>query len=111
MIRFRHVPSRWKKTLLVCRKCGKRIGGGYGPKGRTPLAKALRKASGLRKGRKADVGIVEVGCLGVCPKGGVTVVNAAAPGDWLVVPAGAPVDEVVARLLAPEAPSSSIGLA
>ena len=38
----------------------------------------------MRKGRKGALGIVEVKCLGVCPKGAVTVVNAAAPGEWML---------------------------
>ena len=73
------VGAAWENTLLICAKCSKRMDGGFGPKGRTPLAKALRKHLGLKKGRKASLGIVEVKCLGVCPRGAVTVVNGAAP--------------------------------
>src|SRR3546814_289120 len=92
------VPARWQNTVLVCRKCGKRAGGGFGPEGTTSLAKALRKYLGLKKGRKAAAGVVEVGCLGVCPKGAVTVVNGNTPGAWLVVPPATPLAEVAARL-------------
>ena len=67
--RLKSVRSDWSNTLLVCRKCSKRLGGGFGPKGRTPLAKALRKHLDVKKGRKAPLGIVEVKCLGVCPRG------------------------------------------
>ena len=63
-----------------------------------PLAKALRKHLGLRKGRKGAAGIVEVKCLGVCPRGAVTVVNGAASREWLLVPEGADLDAVAGEL-------------
>ncbi len=92
---LRIVRADWANTILICKKCSKRLGGGFGPKGRTPLAKALRQDLGIRKGRKGALGIVEVKCLGVCPKGAVTVVNAAKPGEWILVKAGAAIDSVV----------------
>src|SRR3546814_3765365 len=64
----RTIPSGWQDVILVCRKCSKRQGGGFGPQGGKPLAKALRKHHGVKKGCTASVGIVEVGCLGVCPR-------------------------------------------
>ena len=88
------VRSNWSNTVLVCKKCSKKLDGGFGPKGRTPLAKALRQELGLKKGRKGALGVVEVKCLGVCPKGAVTVVNGAAPGAWMLVEAGAALSEV-----------------
>lgn len=94
----RSVRSNWSNTVLVCSKCSKKLGGGFGPKGRTPLAKALRKHLGLRKGRKGTAGIVEVKCLGVCPRGAVTVVNGAASREWLLVPEGAALDAVAEEL-------------
>ncbi|MCX8474666.1 MAG: (2Fe-2S) ferredoxin domain-containing protein [Sphingomonas sp.] len=98
----RSVRSNWSNTVLVCSKCSKKLGGGFGTKGRTPLAKALRKHLGLKKGRKGAAGIVEVKCLGVCPRGAVTVVNGAASREWLLVPEGADLDAVAGELgLAP----------
>jgi predicted metal-binding protein len=96
--RLKSVRSDWSNTLLVCGKCSKRLDGGFGPKGRTPLAKALRKHLGLKKGRKGKAGIVEVKCLGVCPRGAVTVVNGAAPGEWMLVKADADLDVIAAGL-------------
>lgn len=90
--------ANWRTTILVCRKCSKKAGGGFGDKGRTGLAKALRAAAGLGKGRKATAGIVEVGCLKICPRRGITVIDAAAPGEWLIVEPGAPVADLAARL-------------
>ena len=83
------VRSNWANAVLVCAKCSKKLDGGFGPKGKAPLGKALRKHLHLKKGRKAAAGIVDVKCLGVCPRGGVTVVNGSASREWLLVPAGA----------------------
>ena len=97
-----HVRSNWQNAVLVCRKCSKKLDGGFGPDGDERLAKALRKRLSLKKGRKAAAGIIEVNCLGVCPKGAVTVVNGAQARDWLLVRPGADLDEVAKRLgLAP----------
>lgn len=92
------IRSNWSNAVLVCAKCSKKLGGGFGPKGRTPLARALRKHLGLKKGRKSAAGIVEVKCLGVCPRGAVTVVNGAASREWLLVPEGADLDAVAGEL-------------
>ena len=93
-----HVRSNWSNAVLVRAKCSKRLDGGFGPKGKQGLAKALRKHLGVKKGRKARAGIVEVKCLGVCPRGAVTVVNGAASREWLLVPEGAGLDSVAAEL-------------
>jgi predicted metal-binding protein len=92
------IRSNWSNAVLVCAKCSKKLDGGFGPKGRTPLARALRKHLGLKKGRKSAAGIVEVKCLGVCPRGAVTVVNGAASREWLLVPEGADLDAVAGEL-------------
>lgn len=92
------VRSNWGRAVLVCSKCSKRIDGGFGRKGRTPLAKALRRHLKLEKGRKAAAGIVEVKCLGVCPANAVTVVNGAAAGEWLLVRPGADLDRLAGEL-------------
>lgn len=92
------VRSEWSNAILVCKKCSKKLGGGFGPKGRTSLAKALREELDVRKGRKGSVGIVDVKCLGICPRGAVTVVNGAAPGEWLLIREGLPVAAVVEEL-------------
>lgn len=89
----RPVASRWSHAVLVCRKCSKKLkGGGFGPAGDRPLARALRKQLHLGKGRKARAGIVEVGCLDVCPKRAVTVIDTRHPDRWLIVPPGADLD-------------------
>lgn len=92
------VRSDWQGTLLVCGKCTRKLDGGFGDKGRTPLGKALRRYLGLGKGRRARLGIVETKCLGICPKGAVVVVDAGAPAEWRLVRAGTPLDEIAAAL-------------
>jgi predicted metal-binding protein len=92
--------SRWEGAVLVCSKCEKKLGKkGFGEDGRQRLSKLLRRQAGRGKGRKAALGIVSTGCLNVCPKRGVTLIDGRRPGEWLVVPAGTPLEEVEARLL------------
>lgn len=102
------VRSNWTGALLICRKCSKKLDGGFGPKGKTSLAKALRQELDVRKGRKEALGIVEVQCLKVCPKGAVTVVSGARPGDWLLVPRGAAMGEIATALLGAQPPVSVV---
>jgi predicted metal-binding protein len=96
---IRDLPSRWRSSVLVCAKCEKKLDGeGFGKSGRKRLSKLLRKRLGGGWGRKAKAGVVTTRCLGVCPRGAVTVVNGAKPDRWMVVPAGTPVEEVEQRL-------------
>lgn len=95
---LRTVRSEWANAILVCKKCSKKLDGGFGPKGRTGLAKALREELGVRKGRKGALGVIDVKCLGICPKGAVTVVNGATPGEWLLVREGLPMGAVAEEL-------------
>ncbi|WP_245649247.1 (2Fe-2S) ferredoxin domain-containing protein [Sphingomonas mali] len=90
----RGLESRWAGAILVCSKCSKKLDGGFGRKGRTSLGKALRKRFGLKKGRKSPVGLIEVKCLGVCPKGAVTLIDTRRPGTWRLVPAGADIEAI-----------------
>ena len=92
------VRSNWQQAVLVCRKCSKKLDGGFGPRGDERLAKALRRHLSIKKGRKAAAGIIEVDCLGVCPKGAVTVVNGAASRDWLLVRPDADLDTLASEL-------------
>ena len=78
----------WREVLLVCRKCGaKGKRGGFGPDGRDTLPDALKQTLRELK-RRREVRVLEVGCLGVCPKGAVTVMRGGAPGEMLLVPRG-----------------------
>jgi predicted metal-binding protein len=90
--------AQWRGAVLVCAKCSKKVDGGFGPKGRDRLAKALRREPGFGKGRKANMGVAEVKCLGICPKNAVVVIDTRRPDEWLVVPAGADVALLTERL-------------
>lgn len=92
------VTAQWDAAILICKKCSKKLGGGFGEKGKTPLARALRVRGNGKRGRKADRGIIETGCLKLCPKNAVVAINGARPGEWLIVPRGADVEDVVERL-------------
>lgn len=91
-------PTHWRETLLICKKCSKKVKGGFGTKSRTRLKKALAEALELRKGRHAAIGLIEVGCFDLCPKRAVTVVKGTEPGKLYVVPRGAPLDAIIAKL-------------
>lgn len=93
---FKVAKSNWDRTVLVCTKCSKKIDGGFGPKGKTSLMKALRAVLG--KGRKAPVGVLPVKCLGVCPKNAVTIIDSQRPREWMIVPRAAAVADILAAL-------------
>lgn len=103
---FKRARSDWTEVVLVCRKCSKKLDGGFGEDGDQKLAKALRKSLKSGKGRKASVGVIEVGCFDVCPKNAVVAVKASNPGDWVIVPRGAS-DQAVAKRLGLEGSSSA----
>ncbi|MFW2830290.1 hypothetical protein [Sphingomonas sp. ID0503] len=92
------VRADWQSAILVCRKCSKKVGGGYGEGGGLSLAKLLKKAMGLGRKRKSRIGVVEVGCLDICPKRAVTVVDTRRPGAWIVLETGLSAGEVAERL-------------
>lgn len=92
------VKTDWSQVVLVCRKCSRKLDGGFGQDGDQKLGKALRRAVGGGKGRKARVGVIEVGCFDLCPKDAVVIANASRPGEWVVVPRGTPVAAVTERL-------------
>ena len=89
------VETQWTDLVLVCVHCAQ--GRGFGAKGRSSLAAALK--SELReRGLQRRIGIAEVECLGVCPKRGVTAGLARRAALLLIVPEGATPDVVLSRL-------------
>ena len=92
------ISSKWSHAILVCKKCTKKLKGGFGPDGDQKLAKILRKTLNAKKGRKGNFGVVEVPCLGVCPKGGVVVVDTRCPGNWRIVRAEVNVAKVICEV-------------
>jgi predicted metal-binding protein len=91
-----HTP--WRTVVIVCRKCGKKLHGGFGRKRKETLGTLLRQT--LREiPKRREIRICETACLGLCPKGGVTALNATNPGTIHVIPAGADGAEVAETLL------------
>lgn len=104
-------PTHWRETVLICKKCSKKVKGGFGPKAKTRLKKVLAEALQLRKGRHAVIGLIEVGCFDLCPKRAVTVAKGTEPGKLYVVPRAAPLGAIIGRLglAAPDsAPSAAL---
>lgn len=90
-------PSPWRELVLVCRKCGTKLDGGFGADRREnlrDLMKSVTRAAGLRK----VVRVIETDCLDLCPEGAVSVLRVAAPQTILAVHPGADPAEVLRRL-------------
>lgn len=98
--------TQWRDVVLVCKKCQKKLDGGFGPDGDRTLKKALKRYLKrdvkVGKGRKAELAVIEVGCFDVCPKGAVVAVNAARPQALLIVPPGIDLLELQDRLGLPD---------
>jgi predicted metal-binding protein len=91
-------PTPWKTVLLVCGKCSRKLGGGYGPTGHDTLKSALQ--SGLTElGLRRQVRVIETRCMGICPKKAVTALNAHIPGEILTVRRKTGTTEVLAALM------------
>ena len=97
--------ASWQDIVILCRKCGGKLKGGFGEKGRDDLRGALRHA--LRAtGRRRAVRVLETGCFGICPKGAVVALRGKAPGRILIVPQGQPAARVLETLgLSPDGAS------
>ncbi len=78
----------WREVVLVCGKCSKKLRGGFGSEGDETLARTLKQTL-RRAGQRRSVRVIETKCLGLCPKGAVTVVQAGTPEALLSV-AGPP---------------------
>jgi hypothetical protein len=84
----------WKgQLLLVCRKCQKKLKHGGKKQSVSKLSKALKKRA--RDDENAPkLHVIEVSCLNLCPKGGVTVCTQRqlADGECSIVRSRADVD-------------------
>jgi len=87
---------------MLCGKCSRKLDGGFGHKGKHDLKDVLK--DGLKAaGRRRALRVVEVGCLGLCPKRAVTIVSSARPAEMLAVPERMAVEAVLARIIQPGA--------
>lgn len=92
------ISRRWRDSIFVCRKCSKKISGGFGPEGKTRLDKALREELGTGKGKRAELGVMLVGCFDICPKNAVIVARGTTPETLYSIRRGTPMGEVVEGL-------------
>jgi predicted metal-binding protein len=89
------IPPR--ELLLICRKCARKLDGGFGPKRKQTLGRLLKDA--LRAGgRRGELRVIETACLGLCPNNAVTLLRANRPGRLLAIPAGSDATAVLAAL-------------
>ena len=96
----REISVKWDDVLLVCRKCGKKQGGGFGPRGSSRLEKVLEKS--LRGKGRPRTKVIAVPCLDICPKNAVVVLKGSQRGAAYIVSPGTPETEVLDALgLAP----------
>jgi predicted metal-binding protein len=94
---IRTTLTPWADVVLVCRKCSRKLDGGFGKDGGSSLRAELKLA--LREaGRRRQVRVVETSCFSICPKGAVSVMHGSRPGEVVVVPAGADAADVLRRL-------------
>jgi predicted metal-binding protein len=81
------IPTPFQDIVLVCRKCSKKLDGGFGPDGDESLGRAMKQM--LRDtGRRRLVRVIETKCLSLCPRGAVTMLRGSRPGEMLAVPRG-----------------------
>ncbi len=95
---IRTVATRSRTLVAICRKCGKKLGGGFGDGGSKSLAKALRHDLDLPKWKRSPVRIVETRCMKLCPKGAVAVTTSGDASLVHVVPKRTPVGQVATHL-------------
>ena len=91
-------PTPWDTVILLCGKCSRKLGGGYGPKGKATLRAALKQEL-KDQGYRRRVRIAETKCFGLCPKKGVVTLNGTAPGRLLTIPRGTGPGEALGQLL------------
>ena len=88
----------WSDVIILCRKCGKKRDGGFGKKRKESLKAALRQAT-RDSGRRRQIRVLETGCLGICPKDGVTALNASRPAILHIIQVGSNGTDALQALL------------
>ncbi len=95
---IRTVPTPATTLVAICKKCGKKVGGGFGDGGKKSLAKALVRHLDLPKWKRSPIRIVETGCMKLCPRRAVAVTTSNNPGLVYVVPEETPVIDIATQL-------------
>ena len=98
MTPIRTISTRSETLVAICRKCSKKLGGGFGDGGKQSLAKVLKHDLDLPKWKRSPVRLVETGCMKLCPKGAVAVATSSDARLVHIISGGTPVVEVAAHL-------------
>lgn len=101
----REISAKWDDVLLVCRKCSRKVHGGFGKKDGQRLEKALKSEL---KGR-GRYKVVSVPCLDICPKNAVCLVQASEPGKVRLVAPGTDMEDIVGGLAPLPSPARERG--
>ena len=94
---LRNYPAPWKgQIVLACRKCRKKLKRDGKKNGVARLRKELKKRT-RRNEDAQQLRVIEVSCLKLCPKGGVTVCTQRQLGDnqCCIVRSNADIDALV----------------
>ena len=101
----REAKAPFAQVVFTCSKCARKLDGGFGKRRRKDLRSELKRAfkQGDWKATVGKVRLVDVGCLGLCPKRRQVV---ATPellqrGRLLVVEPGAEAQAVLTTLIGP----------
>jgi hypothetical protein len=90
-VTLKSYPAQWDgRLLLACRKCQKKIKRGNGSKALARLKKTVKK-------RMGEMHLVNVPCMDLCPKNGVTVCVPAISDERLFILRSASDLEEIAR--------------
>jgi predicted metal-binding protein len=98
-VSLRSYPAPWKgQVLLACGKCRRKLKNGSADKEVRKLKKALKRRSKMDEDG-VRLRVIEVPCLKMCPKGGVTVCTQAqlGRGECSIVWTAADVDALYAQ--------------
>jgi predicted metal-binding protein len=104
------IATDWTDLVLICRKCSRKLDGGFGADGDETLRRALRGAL-RRRALRGTIGLVEGDCFGVCPKRAVTVARGSHADEFLIVPENFSADALLDRMLdaKPDTATTTIG--
>lgn len=73
---LRLYPTPWKgESVFACLKCQRKLKKGKGPKALRKIEKWFRKRSAGSAERR-PVNVVDISCVDLCPKNGVTIFSA-----------------------------------
>jgi hypothetical protein len=93
---IRSYPPTWEGDLvLACRKCQRKLKGVSGMRALAKLKKTVKRRN--REHPEAVLHVINVSCMDLCPKNGVTVCIPASPARLLVLRDDEGIDQLYHR--------------